>query len=149
MMCLHCMNMEYTWIYTYQTWGQFHLVNSNSISNLSIPIPFFTDSFTYYFLSWVGTRSTYLEYLLQVVYVPSRKYFWIKKLDGKLICGLNFFVGNFNSNSKFINSNSIFFNNQFWNWPSILELNWPHVWYLHCVSAIFCMFQCVCVILIV
>ena len=35
--------------------------------------------------------------------------FLIKKLNGKLICGLNIFVGN--SNSKFINSKSIFKNN--------------------------------------
>ena len=35
--------------------------------------------------------SIYLEYLLQVVYIPSRivmvEYFWIKKLISKLICG--------------------------------------------------------------
>jgi len=38
---------------------------------------------------------------------------------------LNFFVGN--SNSEFLNSNSFYLiiNS---NWPSILELNWPHVW---------------------
>ena len=53
--------------------GQFHLVNFNSTSNLSIPIPFFTNSFlTYYFLPLVGTRSTYMEYLLWVVYIPSK-----------------------------------------------------------------------------
>ena len=49
-----------------QTWGQFHLVNSTS--NLSIP--FFTYS---YDLSLIGvdTPSTYLEYVLRVVYIPS------------------------------------------------------------------------------
>ena len=47
-----------------QTWGQFHL---------SIPIRVFSpDSFAKYFLPWVGTPSTYLEYLLWVVYIPSR-----------------------------------------------------------------------------
>ena len=42
-----------------QTWGQFHIKFINSI-------------FTYYFLPGVGTPSTYLEYLLWIVYIPSR-----------------------------------------------------------------------------
>ena len=55
--------------------AQFHLVNSNSTSNLSIPILsipiqfFYWPFFTYYILPWVGT---YLEYLLWVVHIPSR-----------------------------------------------------------------------------
>jgi len=108
-----------------QTQEQFHFVNSNStqfifinsnstsnlsipIPNVSIPIPFLPTPFTYYFLPWV---STYLEYLCWVVYIPSRIIMEeiFLNLNGKLICGFNFFVGNFNSNSKFINSNSTFF----------------------------------------
>ena len=50
-----------------------HLVNSNSTSNLSIPIPLFTYSFfKYYLLPREGTPSTYFEYLLLVVYIRSR-----------------------------------------------------------------------------
>jgi len=90
---LHCMkNLRSMMVYSYrtQTWGQFHLVNSNSTqfhfvnsnqfhfvnstSNLTIPFPDVSISilFTYYFLPWVGTLSTYLECLLRVVYIPSR-----------------------------------------------------------------------------
>ena len=43
----------------------FHLVNSTS--DLSIPsIPFLLTLFSYYFLPWVGTPSTYSEYLLEI-----------------------------------------------------------------------------------
>ena len=51
---------------------QFHikLINSKYInSNFKSALQ---TLFTYYFLQWVGTLSTYLEYLLQVVYIPSR-----------------------------------------------------------------------------
>jgi len=59
------------------TWGQFHFVYSNSTefhlvsSNLLILILFLLTLIAYYFLPWVGTPSIYLEYLLQVVYIPS------------------------------------------------------------------------------
>ena len=65
------------WCYA-QTWGQFHtdkFFNSNSI---------FYRLFTYYFLPWVGTLTTYLEYLLRVIYIPNRivmeEIFLIKKI---------------------------------------------------------------------
>jgi len=52
---------------------QFHFVNSNSasnlsipVTNLSIPIPFFTDFFTYYFLLRVDTPNAYSKYLLGI-----------------------------------------------------------------------------------
>jgi len=71
---------------------QFHIKSITSNSN-SV---FFTGSFfTYYILHWVGTLS-----------IPSR----IKELNGKLICGFHFIMGNFDSNSKFSNS-IIFFSN--------------------------------------
>jgi len=58
----------------------FPLVNSKS--NGSNPIPFFN-------------MSRYSKYLFQVVYIPSKivmkKYFWIKKLNSKVICGIIFF----------------------------------------------------------
>ena len=66
---------------TNQTWSQFHFVNSNSTqfhlvnstSNLLIPIPkLFQLFFCIIFLPWVDTLSTYLEYILRVVYIPSR-----------------------------------------------------------------------------
>ena len=63
----------------------------------------------------IGTRSTYLENLFQVIYIPSRivmeEIFLNKKFNGKLICGFNVFVTNFNS--KFINSH--FLSKQFRN----------------------------------
>jgi len=71
------------------------------------------------------TMSRYSEYLLKwftfQVGLSWEKYFWIKKLNGKLICGFNCFVGNFNS--KLINS-IFFLNNPFQFW------NLPHVWYV-------------------
>ena len=46
-------------------------------------------NFTTLFLPWVDTPSTYLEYILRVVYIvvglSRKKFFWIKKLNGKLI----------------------------------------------------------------
>ena len=88
----------------------------------------FTYSFcTCYLLPGVGTPSTYLEYLLCVCFILQvglswKKYFWIKKLNVKLISGFNFFLANFNT--KFINS--IFLNKQFQNWISPMSgLNIP------------------------
>ena len=76
-----------------QTWGQFHFVNSNIkfINSNSV--------FTYHFLPWVDTPRTFWS--------SWKKYLWIKKLNGNLISRFNLIVGIFNSNSKFINSNSI------------------------------------------
>ena len=122
----HCDYTNSTWTYTHhtvavkmslvhtqmvnhftsnnQTWGQFHFVNSNQFHlvksnstsnltnpNLSIPIPFFTDSF----LPWVGIPNTYSEYLVVMEEILYK--------NGKLICGFTFFVAYFNSNYKFIN----------------------------------------------
>ena len=58
-----------------QTWDQFNLVNSNSTSNLSIPnlsIPIFKYYFYHDEVFYILTPSTYLEYLLRKVYIPSR-----------------------------------------------------------------------------
>jgi hypothetical protein len=68
----------------WQTWGQFyfvnfnstqfHFVNSNSTANWSIPIQNVSIQiplFTYYFLPWIGTPSTYLEYLVRVFDISS------------------------------------------------------------------------------
>jgi len=52
-------------------------------------IPF--GQFQFCFLQWVGTLSTFLEYLLRVVYIPSRiviKEIFLN-LNGQLICGFN------------------------------------------------------------
>ena len=73
----------------------------------------------YSFIQWY-IQYILLTYLLWVVIfqvaLSWKKYFWIKILSGKLICGFNFSVTNFNSNSKFIDSNSFFLNKQFQNW---------------------------------
>ena len=128
-------------MYHNQTWGQFHFVNSNSTrfplvnsnctSNWSIPIsipnvlipiliPFlptlfyllpFTVSRYFEYLLWVPSWDTYSELFIFQVGLSWEKYFWIKKLNGKLICGFNYFVENFNCKFKFINSN--FSNKQF------------------------------------
>ena len=70
---------------------------------------FFTTSRYSEYLLRVPVWDTYSEEFIFQVGLSWKKYLWIKKWNGKLICGFNLFVGNFNPNSKFINSNSYFF----------------------------------------
>ena len=87
--------------YQFQFYIKF--INSNSF--------FYQLYFYLLLLSWVGTPSTYLVYLLLVVYIPSRKkYFWIKKLIGKLIC-------------EFFGRKLQFQFYQFWNWKLTISSN--------------------------
>jgi len=55
-----------------------------------------------FFLPWIGIPESLLQLGLSW-----KKYFWIKRLNGELICGFNSLVGNFNS--KFINCKSTVF----------------------------------------
>ena len=79
-----------------QTWGQFHFVNSSSTGQFHVKFinsKFINSSSIFYLLQSlirVATPRTYLEYLLWVVYIPSRIIMEEIFLDYKIKWYINF-----------------------------------------------------------